>query len=281
MTGTSPTTAPRAAAQPAARGAARRLWSAIGWRLLGVAVVLGLWEVGALIVGYRAVLPGLLTVVQDFVKSFLWDPGLAYLGVKNPGYGINLGYTVGLAVVGWLIGSAIGAFVGLLSARVQWIRNVSEPLLYVFGAVPALVLAPFFLIWFGQGPLGRAVLVAFYCFVAVGLVAQSAALALPPAWEEYGATQGLGRWPRFFHIVVPGALPAVLAGFRIALATGIAVEATVELLGSQFGIGRLIEIRATQGNVSSVLGLSIALGVAALVLDIILQRVLRIFTRWQ
>lgn len=244
-------------------------------------VALIAWQVGAAIIDYRAILPTPIEVATDFADSFLNDPGLAYLGVRSPGYGVNLAWTVGVATIGWVIGSALGALVGLLSARLQFVRNLAEPLLFVFGAVPALVLAPFCLIWFGQGPAGKLVLVAFYCFVSVGLVAQSAALSMPASAEEYAATQGLNATNRFWHVIVPGTLPAVLAGLRVALATGIAVQTTVELLGSQFGAGRLIAIRATQGDVSAVLGLSLALGIVAILLDLLLQRIIRVFTRWQ
>jgi len=264
--------------RPAARGGHSTAWL---WRMLGLLALLALWQLAAMAVDYRAVLPSPLEVVVDFTDSFFHDPGLAYLGVSSPGYAINILWTVGLAALGWAVGSLVGATVGLLSARLQWVRNASEPLLFVFGAIPALVLAPFCLVWFGQGPFGKFVLVAFYCFVSVGLVAQSAAASLPPAIEEYGATQGLDARARFTHIVVPAALPAVLSGLRVALSTGIAVQATVELLGSQFGAGRLIAIRATQGDVSAVLGLSIAIGVVAILLDVLLQRTIRIFTRWQ
>ena len=232
-------------------------------------------------IDYRAILPTPVEVVSDFVASFAHDPGLAFLGVRTSGYGPNVAWTVGLATAGWAVGSALGAIVGLASARLQWVRNVSEPILFVFGAVPALVLAPFCLIWFGQGIAGKFVLVAFYCFVSVGLVAQSAALSLAPVAEEYGAMQGLSAGARFRHIVVPASLPAVLAGLRVALATAIAVQATVELLGSQIGAGRIIAIRATQGDVSAVLGLSIAIGLAAILLDLVLQRVVGVFTRWR
>lgn len=251
------------------------------WRAAGIVAALVIWQLAALAIDYRAILPTPVEVAVDFAGSFVHDPGLAYLGVRSPGYGINIAWTLGMATLGWAIGSALGSIVGLLSARVQWVRNTSEPLLFLFGAIPALVLAPFCLIWFGQGPAGKLVLVSFYCFVTVGLVAQSAALALPPVAEEYGATQGLGPRARFLHIVVPGTLPAVLAGLRVALSTGIAVEATVELLGSQYGAGRLIAIRATQGDVSAVLGLSLGIGVGAILLDVVLRRVTRIFTRWQ
>lgn len=273
--------APYSAPSRAGRGARRGWRNGALWRAVGIVGFIAIWQVGGVLIDYRAILPGPITVVEDFASSFVNDPGLAYLGVRDPGYGINLAWTVGLATLGWAIGASLGAFAGLLSARIQWVRNASEPLLFVFGAVPALVLAPFFLIWFGQGAAGKVALVAFYCFVSVGLVAQSAALSMPPVAEEYAATQGLGEWERFRHVVVPATLPAVLAGLRIALSTGIAVQATVELLGSQFGVGRLIAIRATQADASAVLGLSIAVGIAALLLDLILQRVIRVFTRWQ
>jgi ABC-type nitrate/sulfonate/bicarbonate transport system permease component len=254
---------------------------AVGWRVLGVAVVLLVWQLLALAIDYTAILPGPIKVVTDFATSFVNDPGLSYLGVRVSGYGVNVAWTVGMATAAWLVGSAAGAIAGLLSARVQWVRNVTEPVLFVFGAVPALVLAPFCLIWFGQGPGGKFALVAFYCFVTVGLIAQAAALALPPVSEEYGAMLGVPAAARFWHIVVPATLPAVLAGLRVALSTAIAVQATVELLGSQTGAGRLIALRATQGDVSAVLGLSLAIGIAAILLDLLLQRLVRLFTRWQ
>ncbi|GAA1733829.1 ABC transporter permease [Aeromicrobium alkaliterrae] len=286
MTITSPAPTPipaidtHGAADPR-RARRRRGVSAVAWRLLGIVGALGLWQLGAVLVDSRGVLPGPAIVFSELGASLLDDPGLRYLGVQHPGYLYNIGWTVGFAVVAWLVGSALGAAVGLISARVQLVRNVSEPLLFVFGAVPALVLAPFFLVWFGQGWAGKAVLVAFYSFVTVGLVAQSAALSFPRASEEYAATLGLDTRSRFRHVVVPGTLPAILAGLRIALATAIAVQATVELLGSQTGVGRLIALRANQGDVAAVLGLSLALGLSAMALDLLLRVVIRRIIRWQ
>lgn len=278
-------TVTRAAESPPAEPASRpRRWGALrafGWRAFGVIVFVATWQLVALVVDSRAVLPGPTAVLEALARSWWDDPGLSYLGVSQPSYLVNIGWTVGFAAAAWAVGSALGACVGLASGRMQWVRNLSEPLLFVFGAVPALVLAPFFLVWFGQGWPSKVVLVGFYCFVSVGLVAQSAALKSPRVNEEYAATLGISARDRFRRVVVPGAVPAVLAGLRIALATAIAVQATVELLGSQRGAGRLIALRASQGDVAAVLGLSIALGIVAVVLDAVLRVVIRRAVRWQ
>lgn len=254
---------------------------AIGWQFAGVAVFLAVWALVAHQVDYAAILPTPSAVYWDFILGMHDDPGLRYLGVREPGYLVNIGYTIGIGVLAWGVGSACGGLVGLASARLQSVRNMVEPVLFVFGAVPVLVLAPFFLIWFGNGSLNKFVLVAFYSFVTVALVAQSAALALPRATEEYAAGLGLSGTARFWAVVVPATVPAILAGLRLALSTAIAVVATVELLGSERGAGRLIALKASQANVASILALAIAVGLVAIVLDLILRSLIRLVVRWQ
>lgn len=263
------------------RAARRATRSAVAWQIIGAVTFLLLWELVARQINYAAILPTPSAVLANFQASLFDDPGLRYLGVKNPGYLVNIGYTVGIAIAGWAVGSALGILVGLSSARLQFLRNLSEPVLFVFGAVPVLVLAPFFLVWFGNGVTNKFVLVSFYAFVTVAMVAQSAALALPKVTEEYAAGLGIGAKGRFWSVVLPGTLPAVLAGLRLALSTAIAVTATVELLGSESGAGRLIALRATQGNVAAVLALAIAVGLVAILLDLILRVVIRGLLRWQ
>ncbi len=263
------------------RAVRRATLSGVAWQIIGVATFLLVWELVARQVNYAAILPSPTAVVMNFQASMFNDAGLRYLGVKNPGYLINIAFTVGISVAGWALGSLLGVFVGLLSARLQFVRNLSEPVLFVFGAVPVLVLAPFFLVWFGNGAENKFVLVTFYAFITVAMVAQSAALSLPKVTEEYAAGLGIGRFGRFWSVVLPGTLPAILSGLRLALSTAIAVTASVELLGSESGAGRLIALRATQANVAAVLALAIAVGLVAILLDLTLRAVIRGLLRWQ
>ena len=112
------------------------------------------------------------------------------------------------------------------------------------GTVPILIAAPFLLIWFGVGRTSAVSLVTFYVVVILYVSAQRAALNLDPIYEHYGLTLGADRRQMLGAILIPGATPEILGGFRIALAGCWGLEAVAELLGSQTGIGKVLEVLA-------------------------------------
>lgn len=250
-------------------------------RVAGVAGFVGIWWLIALGVANAAILPTPDAVWQSAVDNFAGSPALSYIGVQTTSYVANIGYTVGNALLAWGAGALVGVAVGLGSARLQVLRNVSEPVLFVFGSVPVLVAAPFFLIWFGFSRWGQFALVAFYCFAVVAIVAQSAALNLAPEYEEYAASLGATRRQAFRTVVVPACLPAILGGLRVALGTAWTLQAIAELLGSRIGVGRVIVVSAGLADVASVLAIIIALALVALVCDLVLRVVIRRAVRWQ
>lgn len=249
--------------------------------VLAIVAIVVIWEIAALQVGKIYILPDPVRVVKEFCAEFAYDPGLVYLGIKTPSYGLNIAWTVGLALASWVIGGVLGLVIGLRAAGVQWVRNIVGPVFYVFGAVPALVLAPFATLWFGFGPAVEIGIVGFYCFITVGIIALSAGLNFDQSSEEYAATLGLSSWKLFWSVIFRGTLPETLVGMRIALAMSIAVQVTLELLGSQYGVGRIISVRASEGNVSAVLGMVIAMGLIALMFDVVCRVVSRHMTKWR
>lgn len=263
------------------RARRRTALTALLWQAIGVGAFLLAWELTAAQVGNDAVLPGPRVVLWDMQQNFAGSPALTYLGLEQTSYLANISYTVTIAALAWFVGSALGVVVGLLTARWQSVRDLAEPVLYVFGAVPVLVASPFFLIWFGFGETGQFALVAFYCFTLVAVVAQSAALSIPPAVEEYAAALGLSPMARFRSVVVPSTLPAILGALRTALGTAWGLQAIAELLGSAAGVGRVIAVRTDTGNVAAVIALIVALGLVALVCDLVLRLLFTRLLRWQ
>ena len=113
------------------------------------------------------------------------------------------------------------------------------------GTVPILIAAPFLLIWFGVGRASAVSLVAFYVAVILYLFA-AARRAQPRSRSTSNSRCTLGATQRRIvrDLLIPATVPEILGGFRIALAGAWGLEAVSELLGSQAGIGKVLEVLA-------------------------------------
>lgn len=263
-------------------GSMRSTLASWGWRTLGVVVVIVAWETLAAQVGDIAILPAPGHVVLNVIENFGGSAALEYLGLSETSYLGNLQYTGSVVLTAWAVGSLLGLAVGITASRVQVVRDLAEPLLYVFGVVPVLVAAPFFLIWFGFGVPGQWVLVAFFTYVVVAGATLVAALNAPPRYEEYAAALGISSRQRLMRVVFPQAAPTCVAALRAALASAWGLQAIAELMGSEAGIGRAISVRAGTGDIASVLALILILGIVAVVADVVLTAISqKVFLKWQ
>lgn len=257
----------------------RWIGEALIFRVIGLAALFIIWTIAASRM-LPIQLPGPLLVWEAMRDNLTRAPSLELQGLTG-GYLSNTVYTVTHALAAFMVGAVIGFVVGVLSARMQLVRDASAPFVTLFGTVPALVAAPFVLIWFGTGPSGQAGVVAFYAFVIVAIASQNSALQVSPAFEEFGATLGADSRTRFLTIVVPASIPGVIGAARIALASSWSLQAAVELLGSQQGVGRLVVLSQSQGFTAGTIAAILLLGGAGLVFDGLVVGVLRLITRWQ
>jgi ABC-type nitrate/sulfonate/bicarbonate transport system permease component len=264
---------------PRLSGTARDVAVIVALRLGGFAVLIAIWALAA--TQLPAVqLPRPELVWEALTENFSAASGLQLQGLSG-GYLSNVLYTVENALFGFAIGASLGMLIGLLSARLQVIRDLSAPALILCAAVPDLVAAPFFLVWFGPGKTAQALIVIFYCFVIVGITSQNAALRLSPYLEESAATLGATRRRSFFTVVVPGSLPSTIGAVRIALATSWSLQAAGEILGSQSGVGRVVVLSQQLSYTAGTIAIVILLAAFALLADGVIYGVLRWMTRWQ
>ena len=189
-----------------------------------------MWEAASQFVS-PIILPGPLGVFERAAADFWSAPALSYFGVEDASLAGNLLYTTENVVIAALLGTAIGVALGLLSARIWFVRAAMDPVMMTAGTVPILIAAPFLLIWFGVGRTSAVSLVTFYVVVILYVSAQRAALNLDPIYEHYALTLGADRRQMLGAILIPGATPEILGGFRIALAGCWGLEAVAELLG--------------------------------------------------
>jgi ABC-type nitrate/sulfonate/bicarbonate transport system permease component len=275
--------------EPGRRGASpRRLFAAATkslaafdpLRLSGAALFIVLWEAASAFVS-PIILPGPLSVLQRAAADFWSAPNLSYYGVADPSLAANLAYTAENVAVAAALGAALGVALGLLSARVWFVRAAMDPVMMTAGTVPILIAAPFLLIWFGVGRASAVALVAFYIVVILYVSAQRAALNLDTIYEDYALTLGARRGRMFRDILIPGTVPEILGGFRIALAGSWGLEAVSELLGSQSGIGKVLEVLAGATDPQGILATLFVLGVAAILTDAAAAALIARFAAWR
>jgi ABC-type nitrate/sulfonate/bicarbonate transport system permease component len=189
-------------------------------------------------------------------------------------------YTATNVLMAVLSGSLVGVAGGLLTGRIGLLRQIADPVMMTVGTIPILVLAPFFLIWFGVGRISALLLVVFYVTVMLYVFAQRATFNLAPIYEDAARTLGAGKWRILRDVVLPGTVPEILAGIRIALAGAWGLEAITELLGAQAGMGKMIQVLAGATDVQGIFAALLTLGLAAIVCDGLAAWLVGLATTW-
>ncbi len=262
------------------RGAAGRFAAAVDpLRLAGPVLLAAAWWAMA-----RALPPSLLppplAVLRRVAADFLAAPELTYYGLDNASLLGSLLYTVQNVVLAVALGTALGVVGGLLAARIALLRAVIDPMMLTAGTIPILIAAPFLLIWFGVGRGSAVALVVFNVAVVLYLFARRAAANLDPIHEA--AARMLGATPAgaVRDVLLPGTVPEILGGLRIALAGAWGLEAIAELLGAQQGIGKVIEVLAGATDVEGIMAALLLLGAVAVVADALAAAAIRRLAPW-
>ena len=113
------------------------------------------------------------------------------------------------------------------------------------------------------------------------MFAQKAAANLSPIYEEAARTFGASPMRVLRDVLLPGTLPEILGGVRIALAGAWGLECITELLGAQSGMGKIIQVLAGATDVQGIFAALVVLGLAAIVCDGVAVSIIARATRWQ
>jgi ABC-type nitrate/sulfonate/bicarbonate transport system permease component len=249
-------------------------------RILGICVALVLWQLASLAIGpFTLPDPGTVVVYtldNLFESKYLVSHGLSQGG----GFVPHLLYSIRNVLSGVVAGTAIGVALGLLSLRIPIIAAVITPVAATFGTAPIVVAAPFFLIWFGIVPTAQFLMVSFYTALLLYIFSRRAGENVRPEYVESALTLGAGPWSIFRSVYIPGSIPEITAGFRIALAGSWGLEAVAELLGAQTGIGLLMRFYASAFVVEAMLSLTLLIGIIAVAFDLLAVLASRYVTRW-
>lgn len=149
--------------------------------------------------------------------------------------------TLNALTVGFLLSVAVGLPVGLLLGRFKTLSDVLEPYINAIYATPRVVMVPLIILWFGVGYEGRVFLIWIGTVIpiiintAVGV--RNARRDLVEVAVSFGANEGqLAR-----HVILPGAVPYIIAGLRIAMGRALVGVIVAEIFLDLTGLGGIIQ----------------------------------------
>jgi ABC-type nitrate/sulfonate/bicarbonate transport system permease component len=238
---------------------------------LGIAIVVLLWQS---IIAAELVSPLLLAspqataeaLVDYFASGEIW-PHLAASGR--------------LLFVGFGIAVVLGTTVGVLAGWFTGLRAVLSPHTALPYATPSVALMPLFIVWFGLGfssQLAVVVLLAFFpCYFAGADAVRTTDRSLTRVARSFGGSD----WRIFRSIVIPGSVPGILSGTRIAMGKAIVAVTVVELYASSQGLGYLLIINGNRFKTAEVFAVLAIIAVFGLVSREVLRLIERRFDTWR
>jgi NitT/TauT family transport system permease protein len=232
------------------------------WRYCVVVVVLGAWELG---VRYGQIDPFFFPLPSDIVtRVATW--------IITPSLWIDLGITLYEAGVGFVVGTILGIGLGLWLALQPLPSMVIEPFLKAFNAMPRIVLAPIFVLWFGLGILSKIVLVITLVFFLAFFNTYQGIRDVNPGILANARLLRAKPWSLMRHVYLPSATSWILSSLRVSIGFAVTGAVIGEYLGATSGIGHAIaQAEATFDAVGVFAGL-VVLSVFVLLLDQVVNR---------
>jgi NitT/TauT family transport system permease protein len=152
----------------------------------------------------------------------------------------DLGVTAAVLAVGFGIGAAAGLAAGVMMGVSRAVRLAISPTLYVVYALPMIALYPLALILLGLGDSSTIGTCALGTFFVVCIGTLGGVTGRNPLYDELARVFHLKRRVRYFQVIIPGALPAIMSSLKLGLAQALIIVLSIEFIGSTTGMGAYI-----------------------------------------
>jgi NitT/TauT family transport system permease protein len=235
------------------------------WSLAVLIAFLALWQWLPAALGVpEFVLPNLSKTVDEGIRVWsaerlLWHSGITALEV----------------VVGFILGSLLGAGIGYALGLSPKVEAVLSPYLLALQIAPKVAFAPLFVMWLGYTVYPKILVAVLIVFFPVLINVLSAMRAMDGDLTNLARSFSATRAQVFFMVQYPTTLPALFSGLRIASTLAVIGVVVGELVGGNMGLGYLLVFFEGQGNTAGVFVVIAALtiiGIAAYYAVVAMER---------
>ena len=183
--------------------------------------------------------------------------------------------------IGWTLGTVFGIAIGLALGLWSIARSSGMAIVSALFPIPKIALVPLFIIWFGIGEGSKIVTIAFGVFFPTVIATVGGVDNVPRGLIRMGQSFGLSYVSIVRKIVLPGALPALLSGFRVTSSIAIILLVAAEMIGADRGIGAFVLAAGNLYDTGNLLAGITVLSLLGLTVATLLTRLERRLLRWR
>jgi ABC-type nitrate/sulfonate/bicarbonate transport system permease component len=144
-------------------------------------------------------------------------------------------------LVGFFSGSLIGVIFGVLLGRIRILHDLLDPIMELLRYLSPTAMIPIAVIWFGIGELSKYFLIFWGTFFIVLINTTAGVWRAPIARQRAAECLGANRLQIFLMVVIPSAVPYIVTGMRVAMASSFMSIIPAEILAADSGIGYLLQ----------------------------------------
>ncbi|MCX5104512.1 ABC transporter permease [Streptomyces sp. NBC_00053] len=183
--------------------------------------------------------------------------------------------------LGLLIGLAAGLVLGITTGFTRLGDELLDSSIQTLRTIPFLSLVPLFMVWFGINETAKILLIAVATTFPMYVSTSSGVRNTDPKLVEAMRSFGMGRFALVREVVLPGALPSLLAGLRLSMTLSVIALIAAEEINATAGIGYLMSQAQSYARTDILAVCILVYGLLGLTADMVVRLLERVLMPWR
>ena len=175
--------------------------------------------------------------------------------------------SLGRILLGFTIASMIGLILGYFIWRFKLVEDTLGFVVTALQSIPSIVWFPLAIIWFGLNDFSILFIVTIGATWTMTVNATSGFKNVPQLYQRVAKTYGSSGFHLLRTVILPASIPQIISGLRVAWAFSWRALMAGELLGSGGGLGQLLEMGRSLGQMDLVISVMIIIAIIGTIVD--------------
>lgn len=198
--------------------------------VLSLIIALGIWQILSTFVFNPFLIPPPMEVVKAAIPMIVSGEIFSDIAIS-----------MARVMIGFVTGTLAGIVLGVLFGRIRVLNDLFDPIIELMRYLSPTAMIPIAVIWFGIGEMSKYFLIFWGTFFIILINTIAGVWRTPVARQRAAECLGANRLQIFALVVVPSAVPYIVTGMRVAMASSFMSIIPAEILAADSGIGYLLQ----------------------------------------